>query len=98
MTEFSTVSRGVRFAVHVQARARCTEIVGAHGAALKIRVQAPPVDGAANAALEKFIADVLGIPRHDVEIVSGAASRTKIVEVRGLSRLTVARALTGTGE
>jgi hypothetical protein len=95
VTEFTEVQGGVRFTVHVQPKARRTEIVGAHGTALKIRVQAPPVEGAANAAVATFIADVLGVPRRNVEIVSGAGSRLKTVEVRGLSRLTVAQRLTG---
>jgi uncharacterized protein (TIGR00251 family) len=94
VTEFTEVQGGVRFTVHVQPKARRTEIVGAHGTALKIRVQAPPVEGAANAAVVTFIADVLGVPRRNVEIVSGAGSRLKTVEVRGLSRLTVAQRLT----
>lgn len=95
MTEFTEVQGGVRFTVHVQPKARRTEIVGAHGTALKIRVQAPPVEGAANAAVVTFIADVLGVPRRNVEIVSGAGSRLKSVEVRGLALLTVAQLLTG---
>lgn len=93
MIDFIEVPAGVRFTLHVQPKARRTEIVGAHGTALKIRVQAPPVEGAANAAVVEFLAEVLGVPRRNVEIVSGAGSRTKTVEVRGLGRLAVAQAL-----
>jgi uncharacterized protein (TIGR00251 family) len=73
----------VRLTVHVQPRASRSEIVGLHGAALKVRLQAPPVDGAANAALVALLADRLGVPRRAVRIVAGATSRAKTVEVDG---------------
>jgi uncharacterized protein len=78
-------SRCVRFAVRVQPRASRSEIAGVHGAALKVRLSAPPVDGAANVALVALLAEALGIPRRDVRIVSGASSRGKVVEVDGAS-------------
>ena len=73
----------MRVAVHVQPRASRSEIVGLHGQALKVRLQAPPVDGAANAALVALLADRLGLPRRAVRIVAGASSRAKTVEVEG---------------
>jgi len=76
----------LRFAVRVQPRASRTEIVGVHAGALKVRVQAPPVDGAANAALVSFLADALGVVARDVHIVSGTTSRLKTVEVFGIER------------
>jgi uncharacterized protein (TIGR00251 family) len=57
--------------------------VGTHGAALKVRLLAPPVDGAANEALVTLLAEELGVPRRDVRIVHGATSRTKVVEIEG---------------
>lgn len=69
--------------VHVQPRASRSEVVGTHGAALKVRLLAPPVDGAANEALVTLLAEELGVPRRDVRIVQGAASRTKVVEIEG---------------
>lgn len=48
---------------------------------LRIRLQAPPVDGAANEALVRFLADELGVPRRSVTIVSGFGARTKLIEV-----------------
>lgn len=93
MIRLTEVSGGVRFAVHVQPRARRTEIVGVHGDALKLRLQAPPVEGAANEALVAFLADALGVPRRNVEIVSGASSRTKVIEVRGVARGLAEKAL-----
>jgi uncharacterized protein len=75
---------GVRFTVRVHPRARRSEFAGAHDGALRVRLQAPPVDGAANAALVALLADALGVPRRAVRIVSGGASRTKCLEVTGV--------------
>ena len=69
--------------VHVQPRASRSEVVGTHGAALKVRLLAPPVDGAANDALVALLAKELGVPRRDVRIVQGATSRAKVVEIEG---------------
>ena len=63
--------------------AKRTEVAGLNGDALKIRVAAPPRDGEANEALVDFIAERLGVPRRAVRIVSGARSRSKVVEVSG---------------
>jgi uncharacterized protein (TIGR00251 family) len=73
----------VRFAVRVQPRASRSEIVGLHGDALQVRLAAPPVDGAANAALVELLAAALGVPRRAVRVAAGATSRGKIVEVDG---------------
>ena len=90
-----TTSRGVRFSVRVQSRASADEIVGAHGDALKVRISAPPVDNAANEALVRFIAATFGIPARSVTIVSGSSSRTKTVELQGITEDRV-RQLLGT--
>jgi len=73
----------IRVAVHVQPRASRSEIVGQHGAALKVRLQAPPVDGAANDALVRLLADALGVSQRSVRVVAGATSRAKTVEIDG---------------
>jgi uncharacterized protein (TIGR00251 family) len=73
----------IRVHVHVQPRASRSEVVGLHGAALKVRLHAPPVDGAANDALVALLAERLDIPRRDVRIVQGATSRAKVVEITG---------------
>ena len=73
----------VRISVHVQPRATRSEIVGLHGAALKVRLQAPPVDGAANEALVTLLAERLGVARRAVRVVAGGSSRAKTVEVDG---------------
>jgi uncharacterized protein (TIGR00251 family) len=87
----------VRFRVRVQARASRSEIVGIHGDALKIRLAAPPVDGAANAALVELIAGALSVPRRCVRIVVGETARAKIVEVDGASAENIRRLARGSG-
>jgi uncharacterized protein (TIGR00251 family) len=83
----------VRISVYVQPRASKTEIAGMHGDALKIRLTAPPVDNAANAALIEFIAGKLGIPKGSVRVAAGATSRRKTVEIAGVTPDAVAAAL-----
>ena len=76
---------GVRFAVRVQPRASRSEIAGVHGGALKVRLAAPPVDGAANEALVALLARVLGVTRRAVRVVTGHGNRSKVVEVDGIA-------------
>ena len=76
---------GVRFSVRVQPRASRSEVAGIQQGALKVRLQAPPVDGAANEALVDFLADSLDVPRRMLRIVSGESSRSKVVEALGVS-------------
>ena len=75
----------VRIAVRVQPRASRSEVVGTHGDAIKIRVAAPPVDGAANKELIAFLSKRLGVAKSAVRIVKGAQGRDKLVEIEGLS-------------
>jgi len=84
---------GVEIAVWVQPRASRTRIVGLHGEAIKVQLAAPPVDGAANAALCRFLAKRLGVARSEVEICAGHSSRSKRVRVRGVEEATVREAL-----
>jgi len=83
--------RGVRFSVHVQPRAARTEVRGVHNGALRVRVQAPPVDGAANAALVELLAGSLGVPRRSVRVVSGETARLKIVDIEGVDAAAIER-------
>ena len=71
--------------LHVQPRARKTEIVGVHGDALKIKVAAPPVDGAANEELIRFFSKFLEVPKASVTLKHGATGRKKVLEVEGVS-------------
>ena len=82
---------GVRFAVRVQPRATRSEVVGALGEALKVRLAAPPVDGAANEALIELLASVLGVSKRDVRIARGSSSRSKVVDVDGIDPARVTR-------
>lgn len=76
---------GVVFEIRVVPRASKTEIVGQTEEALKVRVSAPPVDGAANEELVRFLSKWLSVPRSAVEIISGNASRTKRIRITGVS-------------
>jgi len=69
--------------LHVQPGAKRTEVAGAHGAALKIRLAAPPVEGKANAALLRFLAEAFGVPARAVVLVRGGTSRHKVVRIEG---------------
>ena len=71
--------------VRVIPRAARTAIAGERAGALLVRVAAPPVEGAANAALLQFLADSLRVPMRQLRIVSGESSRTKRIAVQGLS-------------
>lgn len=86
---------GVRFRVRVQPRASETGIAGAHGDAIRVRIAAPPVDGAANEELVRFLAKKLGVPRAAVSIVSGDSGRDKLIEVSGARVADVRDALGG---
>ena len=64
-----------------------------HDGVIKIRIAAPPVENAANRALIDFVAQRLGIPKRSVRVVSGSASRRKVLEVDGVTAESVAAAL-----
>ncbi|NGZ96296.1 MAG: YggU family protein [Nitrospira sp. WS110] len=76
---------GVILTVHVQPNASKTECVGVHGDALKIRLAARPVEGAANDELIRFVAECCAIPRARVHIQAGAEARRKRLRVEGIS-------------
>ena len=80
------VSQGrARLAIRVQPRAARSEIVGVYGEALKVRLNAPPVDGAANEELVKLLAHTFAVARRAIRILSGEHSRSKIVEIEGVT-------------
>lgn len=93
MLEIEVRDDAVRFAVHARPRASRTELAGVHGDAIRVRLAAPPVEGAANAELVSFLSKTLAVPKSAVRIVSGARSKRKVVEVTGLSRESVRSAL-----
>jgi uncharacterized protein (TIGR00251 family) len=65
------------------------------GGGIKVRLTAPPVDGAANEALVRFLAEALSVPKTRIEIISGQTSRDKVVRVSGVSEEDVRRVLKG---
>jgi len=85
-----------RLRIRVSPGARTTELVGRQGEAWKVRVAAPPERGRANDALLKLLAETLGVPRAELELVAGGSGRDKIVELRGLGADEADRRLEGT--
>jgi len=80
---YSELDSALTFAVRVVVRASSSGIVGEHDGALRVRIAAPPVEGAANRELIKVLAKSFKLPRNAVEIVSGANSRCKTVRIQG---------------
>lgn len=74
---------GVRIEVEVKVRASRTAVLGVREQRLSVALAAPPVDGAANDALRRALAELFELPRQDVSIVSGEKSRRKLIELRG---------------
>jgi len=77
---------GVVFSVRVQPRASKNEVAGELGGALKIRLQAPAAENRANEALVEFLAHLLKTPKAAVRILSGDRSRTKRLEICGVTK------------
>jgi len=68
-------------ALHVQPGAKHSGFAGLHGDALKVRLAAPPVEGKANAELQRFLAEAFGVPQRSVSLLRGATSRDKLVRI-----------------
>jgi uncharacterized protein len=81
-------SAGVTLAIRAQPGAKKTAIAGVYGegaaAQLKIAVQAPPLEGRANAALAAYLAETFGVPKNAVELITGELSRSKVFLLRGV--------------
>jgi hypothetical protein len=75
------VDGAIELALHVQPGAKRTSIDGVHGDALKVRLAAPPVEGRANEALLRFLADAFAVPVKQVTLLRGATSRRKVVRI-----------------
>lgn len=90
MTDTKTIIR-----VRVLPRTSKNQIVGVDGGVFKVKLTAPPVEGKANKALVQFLAKKLGLPKRDIEIVSGEHSREKSIRVSGLPVDEVLGILTG---
>jgi uncharacterized protein (TIGR00251 family) len=83
MSWYRRENDGVVLVLHVQPGAKRTEVAGLHGEALKIRLAAPPIEGRANEALLRFIADHFKVPLRSVELKQGGQSRHKRIAVCG---------------
>ena len=75
----------VRFSVRVQPRAARSELAGEYGDALRIRLAAPPVDGAANDELVSFLSNVFAVTRKSIRILAGETARSKLIEIEGIT-------------
>ena len=84
MTWLTDTPAGAVLNLRIVPRAAKNAIQGEHGDALKIRLCAPPVDGAANSALVEFLSDAFSLPRARVQLLSGATSRNKRVLLAGV--------------
>ena len=80
---YRSTGTSIILTLHVQPGVKQTSIAGLHGDALKIRLAAPPIEGRANEALLRFIADFFRVTLREVELKQGVQSRHKRVEVRG---------------
>ena len=91
----SSTATGIRIAVQLAPKAKKTEVVGVVEDMLRIRLQAQPVDGKANEALIRFVADTLGVPKRAVALTHGFTSKRKLLEVsdKGLTQEVVRQAL-----
>lgn len=86
MTTFSNAKRGAAITVKVSPRAKKTEVAGVmDDGTIKIRLAAPPVDGAANQALIEFLSAVLKVPARHIDIIAGATSERKLISLVGIS-------------
>lgn len=85
MINYSEKNGSLTFTVRVVPRASRSAIVGEHDGALRVRIAAPPVDGAANEELVFTLAKAFNVPRSAVEITAGHSSKLKHVKVMGAS-------------
>jgi len=86
-----------RVTVKVHPRAKRTAIAGRFGDAYKLDLAAPPVDGRANDECVRFFAELAGVPRSRVHIVTGSTSRMKLIEVEGVAQETLEAMLNAPG-
>ena len=81
----SDITGGVRLALQVTPNARKSQVIGPQEDVLKLRLQAQPIEGKANEALIRYLAELLDVPRSRIVITHGHTNRRKIVEVQDAS-------------
>jgi len=79
--------------VHVIPNAKIDNVLGEHGEAIKIKLRAPAVEGKANTALRRFLAEKLAIPQRAIVMERGERSRDKVLRIEGLSEEEVRKQL-----
>jgi uncharacterized protein len=90
----TTTREGTLLNLHVSPGAKRTSIEGLYGeGAIRLKVAAPPVDGKANAEVERFLSKLLGVTRSDVTVIRGSSSRDKTILVRSVSQTRTHKAL-----
>ena len=85
MIRFTAQDEAITFTVRAQPRATKSALAGEVEGALKIKIAAPPVDGAANEELIRLLAKLFDVPRRAITILSGATAKIKIVRIHGLT-------------
>jgi uncharacterized protein (TIGR00251 family) len=79
--------------VHIIPNAKSDKVVGEHGDAIKIKLRAPAIEGKANAALRRFLAEKLSVPQRAIVLERGERSRDKVIRISGLSEEDIRRCL-----
>lgn len=88
----------ITLSLRIQPRAARDEVAGLHGGRLKLRITAPPVDGAANRHLCRYLADLFDVPAARVRLLRGESGRDKTVEVAGVAELPASLASLAAGD
>jgi len=81
--QYSEKDRALTFVVRIVPRASRSELAGEYNGALRIRIAAPPVEGAANRELIRLLAKMFKLPQNSIDIISGAGSKNKVVRIAG---------------
>ncbi len=97
MIPIRDTAQGATFSVKVHPRAKKNAVTGEVGDALKVALTAPPVEGKANEACIKFLAQVLEVPRSSVTIAAGETGRQKVIRVQGRTAAQIERLLRANG-
>lgn len=92
-TAIENTETGCRIRVHASPRASRTHVVGYYDERVKIQLAAPPVDGAANKELVRFLAKEFSVPKSSVVLCAGATGKRKTVEIEGVDRATATELL-----